>query len=541
MRGRILQCNTRDAGDVRCVAMERLLQEIIDILPVGVWVCDVQGRPVRNNPAAERIWSGAGPRSDDDRDRFRAWWQDTCRQFATQEWGSAKALALGEPSIGNVVAIECFDGTSRTILHSAARLHDDAGRMTGVVVVSDDITAIKESEDSWHRREQLLQTMIDLLPVGVWATDKHGRVTLVNPAADKIWSGHDWHGDIDPTSFKGWWADTNEPVAVEDWAIVRALREGVTSRADLLRIETLDGRQRTIISWAAPLRNDRGRVSGAVAVTEDITPLYRVQEQLRAAVSDREQILAIVAHDLRNPLGSIMVGASTAGAMAARLPGGEKLQQRLDVLLDLSRQMSGMVDDLLSVAVSTGGGKPMLEIQQISPATLIDQTCKGVRPQFADAGVELRCEVESDLPAICADINRIQRVLANLLDNALKYTEPGCCVTLGVQGRGPVVFSVSNSGSPLSLEQRETMFQPFWQADHRHRGAGLGLSICRSIVEAHGGSIWTEPARGQRVRVSFALPRVPSIPAAQPAPELHAETPRGAGFEPDTLLSPLNR
>jgi signal transduction histidine kinase len=68
------------------------------------------------------------------------------------------------------------------------------------------------------------------------------------------------------------------------------------------------------------------------------------------------------------------------------------------------------------------------------------------------------------------------------------------------------------------------MFRPFWQADHRHRGAGLGLSICRSIIEAHGGSIWTEAAHGQRVRVSFALPRIPAIAPAQSAPELHTET-----------------
>ena len=506
--------------------MERLLQDIIDILPVGVWVSDVQGRIVRNNPAAERIWSGAGPPADADLDRFRAWWRQTRQAFASQELATAQALPPGETRAGRPIVIECFDGSTKTILHSAALLHDDEGHVSGGVGISEDITAITTNEEQWHRREQLLQTMIDLLPVGVWANDKRGRVTLVNPAASAIWSGHDWEGDIDPTSFKGWWADTGKPVAVEEWAVVRALREGVTSRGDLIHIETLDGHHRTIINWAAPLRNERGRVSGAVAVAEDITPLYRVQEQLRAAVGDREQILAIVAHDLRNPLGSIMIGVSTAGVIASRLPGGEKLHKRLDVVLDLARQMSGMVDDLLSIAVSSGGGKPMLEIEQISPAALIDQACERARPLFAEAGVELRCKVNTDIPTIGADVKRIQRVLANLLDNALKYTGPPCHVTLSAHGRGPVVFSVANSGPPLSSDQREAMFRPFWQADDQHPGAGLGLSICRSIIEAHGGSIWTEAARGQRVRVSFALPRIPATVAAPPAPEeLRAETP----------------
>ena len=505
--------------------MDRLQQDIIDILPVGAWVSDAQGRIVRTNRAAERIWRGASPPARVDADRFREWWRRTREQFVAQQWRAARAVPAGETSDGHPVAIECFDGSLKTILHSAALLRDERGHVTGAIGISDDISAITINEEQWHRREQLLHTMIDLLPVGVWANDKHGRVTLVNPAASAIWSGHDWSGDIDPTSFKGWWADSGEPVAVEEWAVVRALRQGVTSRGDMIHIETLDGCRRTIINWAAPLRNERGRVSGAVAVAEDITPLYRVQEQLRAAVADREQILAIVAHDLRNPLGSIMIGASTAGAMAARLPGGEKLQKRLEVLTDLARQMSGMVDDLLSIAVSTGGGKPMLDIKQVSPAMLIEQACERAQPFFADAGVELRCAVETDVPSISADIQRIQRVLANLLDNALKYTEPGSHVTLGAKGRGPVVFSVANSGPPLSAEQREAMFQPFWQADHSHRGAGLGLSICRSIIEAHGGSIWTDAARGQRVRVSFAIPRIQATAAAQPALELHAEMP----------------
>jgi signal transduction histidine kinase len=77
-----------------------------------------------------------------------------------------------------------------------------------------------------------------------------------------------------------------------------------------------------------------------------------------------------------------------------------------------------------------------------------------------------------------------------------------------------VVFSVANGGPPLSPRQRDAMFQPFWQADRRHHGAGLGLSICRSIVEVHGGSIWTESAPGQRVRVCFSLPRVAAANAA---------------------------
>ena len=494
--------------------MERLLQDIIDTLPVGVWVSDANGRLVRSNPAARRIWCGVDPPAAEETERFESWWRQTSEQFASQDWSAADALANGAASTVRTIDIVCFDGSARTILHSVAALHDDTGRFTGAVGISEDVTLLKLGEDQWRRREQLLHTMIDLLPVGVWAIDKRGRVTLVNPAADRIWSGHDWSGELDPTSFKGWWADTNKPVAVEDWAVVRALRQGITSRADLTHIEALDGSRRTIISWAAPLRDDGGDPCGAVAVVEDITTLYHAQEQLRLAVCDREQILAIVAHDLRNPLASFMLGAASAGEMAAKLPGGEKLQERLGVMLDLARQMSGMVEDLLSIAVSTGGGKTILAMEPVSPSTLLEQACERARPLYAEHGIELQCEVEGGLPPICVDVHRIQRVLANLLDNALKYTEPPCEVVVTAQAGETVVFSVANGGPPLSPRQRDAMFQPFWQADRRHRGAGLGLSICRSIVEVHGGSIWTESAPGQRVRVCFSLPRVAAANAA---------------------------
>jgi PAS domain S-box-containing protein len=498
--------------------MDPLLEDFIDTLPVGAWVSDQHGGLVRSNATARRIWSGAGPPAPDDRDRFDAWCRQSCENVATRGWQALGTLAPGEAHIGEAVAIECFDGSTKTILHSTAPLRDAGGRMTGSIAIIQDITAFKANEARLQRREQLLLTMIDLLPVGVWATDKRGNVTLVNPAASRIWSGHAWDGEMDPTSFTGWWADSGKRVAVEDWAIVRALRQGETSHGDLIRIETLDGFQRTIINWAAPLKNERGGVAGAVAVAEDVTPMYRVQEQLRAAVGDREEILAMVAHDLRNPLGSIMVGASTANELALELPGSDKLRERLRMVLDLASQMSGMVDDLLSIAVSTGGGKVMLDIQQVAPSALIEQACDRARPSYHLNGIDLRCEAEENLPMIPADAPRIHRVLANLLDNALKYTEPPCSVVLSAKGQGPVVFSVTNSGPALSRQQRETMFQPFWQAERRHRGAGLGLSICRSIIEAHGGSIWAEAAEGQRVRVSFELPRLP--PAAltpQPA------------------------
>ena len=170
-----------------------------------------------------------------------------------------------------------------------------------------------------------------------------------------------------------------------------------------------------------------------------------------------------------------------------------------------------MVDDLLAVAVWTSGKRSMLKSVPVSAASLVQRAADAVRPQCARAGIELRIEGGPGLPDVQVDPDRVLRVFVNLLDNALKFTQrPGHIVVRAEEAPGSVRFSISNSGPALPAEQMDRMFQPFWQASKDRRGAGLGLSICRSIVETHGGRIWGEPEPGMRVRVCFEMPRATS-------------------------------
>jgi signal transduction histidine kinase len=144
----------------------------------------------------------------------------------------------------------------------------------------------------------------------------------------------------------------------------------------------------------------------------------------------------------------------------------------------------------------------------VKASSLLGRAAEAARPLFAREGIKFEVEPMGELPVLQVDSYRILRVFANLLDNALKFTEPpGTAVLRAEAVSSGVRFCVANSGPALSAKEVESMFQPFWQAgrDDR-RGAGLGLSICRSIVEAHGGSIWAEPATGKRVRICFLLP-----------------------------------
>jgi PAS domain S-box-containing protein len=489
---------------------ERLLQAVFDILPVGVWVADEKGLLIRTNPAGERIWKGARYVPPEEFGLYKGWYVDTGKPIEAHEWGMARAVRNGESSLGELIRIQCFDGSFKTIIHSAAPLRDERGAVSGAIVVNEDITALHETQEKLRASEGLLRTVIDLLPVGLWVADREGRITLANPAAQRIWQGTRYVGPSEFEQYKAWWVETNKPITSEEWALTRAVRKGETSRNELIHIQCFDGSFKTVINFAAPIRSDTGEIVGGVAVNEDVTSLQHAQQELRRAVRDREEILAAVTHDLRNPLSGLMMGAGAAERQARTLAGGESVRALAADLMDVARRMSGMVDDLLAVAVASSGGRSMLRLAPVAASELIAKACDAARPLLAKEGLELELVGAGELSFLRVDRDRILRVFANLLENALKFTSPPGRITVSAEPSADGVrFSVANSGPPLSAAALATMFKPFWQAGHDRRGAGLGLAICRSIVEAHGGSIWAEPAEGQRVRVSFVLPGAP--------------------------------
>jgi signal transduction histidine kinase len=234
------------------------------------------------------------------------------------------------------------------------------------------------------------------------------------------------------------------------------------------------------------------------------------RELVRAAriLHERERVLALVCHDLRSPLTGLMLRARAAAQLAAQLPEGRAVHTQIAALTDISRRMSGMVEDLLSIASSTGGGRSMLKIASTNAASLLANAVELARPLFEQKGVALEIDASELLPDVRVDADRILRVFTNLLDNALKFTQRGGRVELRAESwPDGVQFSVANSGPALSAQERERMFEPFWQAGHADsRGAGLGMSICRSIIEAHGGTIKALPEPGKRVSICVWLP-----------------------------------
>ncbi len=383
-------------------------------------------------------------------------------------------------------------------------------------------------EEAVRANERLMQTVFDLLPLGVWIADESGRVVRQNPASVRIWAGSRRLQPGDGGEYLGWWVETGEPIAPDEWALARAVRRGESSRGELIRIRCFDGSFRTIIDWAAPILGPDGAVVGAVGVNEDVTSLQRTQEQLRQAVRARERILAVVAHDLRSPLHRIMIGTSSIEARAADFPGGEKTRDLARSLGAITEQTARLADDLLAVAVAGDGGTPPLQLAPVPAASLLAQAAEAAEPLLAQASLELIVETLGWLPVLHVDADRILRVFANLVDNAVKFTSaPGYVRMVAERIAGGARFCLENSGPALGAEGTASMFRPFWQRSRDARGTGLGLSICRSMVEAHGGSIWAESAEGARVRVCFVLPRLSLAAMGEKSPPAPGKAPPG--------------
>ncbi len=239
----------------------------------------------------------------------------------------------------------------------------------------------------------------------------------------------------------------------------------------------------------------------------DVSARQRTEEGLRAAIAARDQVLAVVSHDLRNPLSAVTMCAS---ALRNTLPpDADGAQALLGTIGESTDLMQRIIQDLLDVA-SIDAGRLSIErrTQRIEP--ILDRAVEVFRPLADEHGVTLTYEADgSHTPEVRIDAERVLQVLSNLVGNACKFTPRGGEVRLAVTGEsGAVTISVSDTGTGIEPEHLARVFDRFWHtAEHRAvRSTGLGLAIPKGIVEAHGGRIWVESTLGVGSTFFFTVP-----------------------------------
>jgi PAS domain S-box-containing protein len=233
----------------------------------------------------------------------------------------------------------------------------------------------------------------------------------------------------------------------------------------------------------------------------------------QAALRSRDEMLAVVAHDLRNPLNTIVMGSDMALEMAAQDSTGSVGVRQFQIIRRTAQHMNRLIQDLLD-ASRLDSGTLALEKVTLKPADLLREANEMLAPLAAQSRIAFQTEPAEDLPTICADRGRLLQVLSNLVGNALKFTPEGgeirVTAVTGDDVTAPerhITFTVRDTGCGIPADQLPHIFARGWQARRGdRRGIGLGLAIASGIVQAHGGSIWVESVVGDGSRFMFTVP-----------------------------------
>jgi PAS domain S-box-containing protein len=239
----------------------------------------------------------------------------------------------------------------------------------------------------------------------------------------------------------------------------------------------------------------------------------RLHDAVRASLRARNEMVGVVSHDLRNPVAAIKMLSRTLllaqenAATQAHESDATEAHETIELIFQAAEQMDTLIRDLLDVN-QLDSGKLVVSAVPMDPSTLLTDSLQTLRPLVQEKGIALDLQIETSLPKVLADRERIQQTLSNLVGNAIKFSPAGSKIVVAVR-RDPegAVISVLDSGSGIAVEQLPRVFDRYWQSSRTDRqGAGLGLAIAKGIIEAHGGKIWIDSRPGEGTTASFTLP-----------------------------------
>lgn len=363
----------------------------------------------------------------------------------------------------------------------------------------------------------LVEQVVEQVGEGIIVCDAAGRISLFNPAAVQQ------HGTravgVKPPSWPstyGMLTTANEPLPLEEAPLYRAL-QGEEVRDARFNVRRSDDEIRMMLGTATPIRRPDGGIAGAVVVTRDKTEQLaqaeereRLLERAQRAVQSRDELLAVIAHDLRNPAGVVKLTAQ----IIRRLFSGEtiwpKLEPHVESIQQLATYMARLINDLVDVA-SLERGQLAANLQTEDPWAIIEDVLERYRALAQERGLRLESLHPEVLPLVMADRDRILQVLGNLLSNAISVTAAGGRISVGAQtGKHEVTFYVSDTGPGIPPEDHGRLFERYRRGKAvDYRGTGLGLYIASAIIKAHNGRIWVESELGQGSTFYFTIPRAP--------------------------------
>jgi PAS domain S-box-containing protein len=375
---------------------------------------------------------------------------------------------------------------------------------------------------------------------GVITTDNHGRIHRMNPVAEALtgWSESDAAGRTLEDALV--MINEQSRLPVEN-PVMRVLREGeIVGLANHTILIGKDGREIPIDDSAAPIRDADGDMVGVVMVVRDISERHEAERarmdlvekeqlarrQAEEANRTKDEFLATVSHELRTPLNAIL---GWADMLRSGTLSDTRRDRAIDAVYTNAVRQTKLIDELLDVSRIMSGKLP-LDRAPLDLRAVVRSSVDVIQPSADAKHIDLAVDAGDSIPEFYGDTTRLQQILVNLLSNAIKFTPDGGSVRVGLRrGAGVVELTVSDSGQGIPARFLPLIFEPFRQADHlttrQHGGLGLGLSIVRHLVEAHGGQVRADSAgAGKGSTFTVLLPVVHAGPGADHAARTQGQT-----------------
>jgi two-component system CheB/CheR fusion protein len=392
----------------------------------------------------------------------------------------------------------------------------------GVVLTLIDLTRVKQAEADARRKDEQLASILRNSPSGVVIKDPVGTYLVANDAFRRI-AGCDPIGKTARDVFP---ADVAACLVAQDAA---ALREGGPAEAEVV-IPQPDG-PHTYLSVMFPIRDESGTVTGIGGIRTDVTALKRAEREAREAVAQRDRFLAVLSHELRNPLAAVLNAVAVITKVGPAAPAAADW---FAVVARRSRHMARLLDDLLDVA-RIAQNKIEVRKTVFDLGATVDDVLEEVRRVFDARRVRLTVTRPAAPLPVSGDPARLQQIQVNLLTNAAKYTPDDGEVWYALSAQdGEAVIRVRDTGVGMTPEMLTRAFDLFVQSDQTldrsDGGMGVGLTLVRAIVELHGGRVTAYsagPGQGSEFVVRLPLAPLPAAGALPPSPPSEAKPAAG--------------
>jgi PAS domain S-box-containing protein len=461
------------------------LRSLLEISPTAIATVDLDANVTSWNPAAERLFGYA---------REEAIGRNIDDLVAVGEDVHQEAVGINrEAARGKVQLITRRtrkDGTLVDVDLCAAPIVV-AGETVGMLALYHDIGELQ-------RQKQYFESLVDLSPTAVTIVDAEGRITLWNPAAEKLF-GY--------TSAEAVGRDIDDLVANTEE--LREEATGYTSNASrghlhaITRRTRKDGSLVDVELLAAPVRI-RGSAIGAYAIYHDISDLVRARRDAEAATQAKSAFLATMSHEIRTPMNAVI--GMTGLLLDTELDAEQR--EYAEIIRTSGDALLAIINDILDFS-KIEAGKLELDRQPFDVRECVESALDLVAATAAEKGLDLAYLLDDHVPAaVVGDVTRVQQILVNLLTNAVKFTEEGEIV-VSASGRPPLHFAVRDTGIGIPRDRMDLLFESFSQLDasttRRYGGTGLGLAISSRLAELMGGRMWVESEVGEGSTFHFTI------------------------------------